>query len=386
MSGISRIVQNEYQSNKNYQFANLLRGIAALSVVFGHLFGSFWFTPAVVSSVLHVPSFQTPHFFIAFIPGGILNYGPLGVALFFLVSGFVIPFSLEGQNSIQFLISRFFRIWPTYLIGFLLSLACLIFVNFYFKQSFPYNLSAIFSNIFLVNSLMGMSSIDAVNWTLAVEVKFYLLLALFPFIIRNPLILLSAAACFTILNLFPPQRGIVCDISFSCVMMTFMLIGTLFSMHASNRINNKIFLLSISSIMAMFIIQCDKNTLANPMASVLIINYILALLIFSFSYFLFKEKKYQPGKQNIFENILTRLADISYPLYLTHAIFGYTYLRIFIIFNNNPWIALSSCLFIILGISMLIHKFIEVPSNLLGKRLAKHIGNKLTVEAPTTAS
>ena len=46
-----------------------------------------------------------------------LNWGPFGVALFFVISGFVIPFSFETYGRLDFIVARFFRIYPTYLTG-----------------------------------------------------------------------------------------------------------------------------------------------------------------------------------------------------------------------------------------------------------------------------
>ncbi|MCQ4062259.1 acyltransferase, partial [Klebsiella pneumoniae] len=46
------------------------------------------------------------------------NWGAFGVALFFLISGFVIPFSFVKATWLSFLVGRFFRIFPLYAVGF----------------------------------------------------------------------------------------------------------------------------------------------------------------------------------------------------------------------------------------------------------------------------
>ncbi len=43
-----------------------------------------------------------------------INFGAFGVALFFLISGFVIPLSFQSYGRLDFLVARFFRIYPTY--------------------------------------------------------------------------------------------------------------------------------------------------------------------------------------------------------------------------------------------------------------------------------
>src|SRR4051812_12421680 len=106
-------------------FAHMLRGIAALVVLIGHLGHVFWMMPAL-SLYLGSPEMQPRPWWLAiaidtYLPVGFV--GHFGVALFFLISGFVIPFSLIGRSRGQFAVSRFFRIWPTYAIGLTITAA-----------------------------------------------------------------------------------------------------------------------------------------------------------------------------------------------------------------------------------------------------------------------
>src|SRR5580704_10235612 len=74
-----------------------LRGIAALCVVFDHLTYSV-FQP-VRDSVYHW-----------------FDPGQYGVFVFFLVSGYIVPASLERKGSVRsFWVSRVFRLYPLYL-------------------------------------------------------------------------------------------------------------------------------------------------------------------------------------------------------------------------------------------------------------------------------
>ncbi len=78
------------------RFANQLRGVAALMVACSPLVGVVWLMPDVVSLVTATPT-QTDT-----VPGIVglvvypwVNLGLLEVGVFFLISGLVIPFSLE---------------------------------------------------------------------------------------------------------------------------------------------------------------------------------------------------------------------------------------------------------------------------------------------------
>src|SRR5579859_5107277 len=80
-----------------------LRGFAALCVVFDH--GS-------TLLLLPVRTFLY-HWF---------NLGQYGVFVFFLVSGYIIPASLERKGSVRgFWISRAFRLYPMFLVALVLS-------------------------------------------------------------------------------------------------------------------------------------------------------------------------------------------------------------------------------------------------------------------------
>ena len=57
-----------------------------------------------------------------FVSFSYFNYGAFGVALFFLVSGFVSSFTLEKSHPPTFFVARFFRIFPTYVICLALGL------------------------------------------------------------------------------------------------------------------------------------------------------------------------------------------------------------------------------------------------------------------------
>ena len=98
----------------------------------------------------------------------------VGVGLFFLVSGFVIPFSFERYDRLGFLVARFFRLWPTYAIGVRLTAAAIWVGNSLAGQVFPYSGGEV-----LINSILGLReallarNFDGIVWTLEIEIKFY---------------------------------------------------------------------------------------------------------------------------------------------------------------------------------------------------------------------
>lgn len=81
-----------------------LRAIAALSVLVQHMFGDMLRHSGVESTPLYPYTSAWVHHF---------DLGRFGVVLFFLISGFVVPFSIKGNKPLRrFAISRFFRLYP----------------------------------------------------------------------------------------------------------------------------------------------------------------------------------------------------------------------------------------------------------------------------------
>ena len=96
----------ETRPGNRLAWLDVLRGLAALCVVFNH-FGYF------VPSRLNNPVYQW------------INPGDYGVFVFFIISGYIVPASLERKGSVRtFWVSRIFRLYPLYLlaVGFALAL------------------------------------------------------------------------------------------------------------------------------------------------------------------------------------------------------------------------------------------------------------------------
>lgn len=98
--------------------------------------------------------------------------GTFGVSLFFMISGFVILASARGKDARGFIVSRVVRLYPAFWV------CC----AFSWLVMLPDPMSPNFGE-FLVNLTMlpgpaGVPFVDGVYWTLALEAKFYLLIAI----------------------------------------------------------------------------------------------------------------------------------------------------------------------------------------------------------------
>lgn len=135
-----------------------LRGIAAFSVLAYH------FTTFVEGDV--PPPRLLPSMW----------WGEYGVQLFFLVSGFVILMSARRAGSVvDFAISRASRLYPVYWLALGVSLTLSLLFTL---PSSGIGWADRIANVTMVQRLLLFDNVDPVYWTLAVEVQFYLLVAL----------------------------------------------------------------------------------------------------------------------------------------------------------------------------------------------------------------
>ena len=159
-----------------------------VSVVLFHYLGVFWAWPQIVGGLLSAPPIDPPRHFVllsaVFGPGRYLSAGHFGVSLFFLISGFVIPFAFRRQSRAGFVVARALRLWPTYAVGLTVTLVWLTLASAAFGHALPHDRAAIAWNYALgLRDVAGAPSIDGIVWTLEIEIRFYLLcLLIAPFL------------------------------------------------------------------------------------------------------------------------------------------------------------------------------------------------------------
>ncbi|SDJ76975.1 Peptidoglycan/LPS O-acetylase OafA/YrhL, contains acyltransferase and SGNH-hydrolase domains [Nonomuraea jiangxiensis] len=129
-----------------------LRGIGAMAVVAEHLLP--WFLPAL-----------RPYWF---------NIGVYGILVFFLVSGYIIPTSLERHGDVRtFWISRIFRLYPLYLTVIALALALAWWVPV--REQVPRDGTAVAAHATMLLDVVSVGGVVDTMWTLSYEMVFYLL-------------------------------------------------------------------------------------------------------------------------------------------------------------------------------------------------------------------
>lgn len=304
------------------------------------------------------------------------NLGAFGVAIFFLISGFVISLSLEKQGGGRFLLSRFFRIYPTYIFGFSLTF---FFVYLFVRNNgmdFPYSASDYIKQISLLRDWFLVPTIDGISWTLEMELKFYIVICIIHGIkkMNSARFLVAISTIMTCFNIIVKNRidrllnnnmllyKIAYVFSFSFVFLIFMFIGVCLYNFYKKHWDGKKTIVAIILLYVLFILSARTAPVAYE---VTVTCYSLALILFV-SCLLFSESfKYN--------KVLNFFGDISYPLYIVHGLNGYMLLSVLDKQGVNPY--LSSLITIVVSILLasIIHILIENPSNQFGKHIAGKI-------------
>ncbi|MBD2156186.1 acyltransferase [Leptolyngbya sp. FACHB-16] len=159
--------QPEGKIRHRFTLIDGLRGIAALAVAGYHFY---------LGSPLHEPLSKvipTPF-------GLLLSYGWLGVEVFFVISGFVIAYSLrESEITLAFLgnfaLRRILRLSPPYWITIALALFIKGVSNLVLSDriaALPSS-SVVLAHIVYLQNVLNMDNIVPVFWTLCLEIQFY---------------------------------------------------------------------------------------------------------------------------------------------------------------------------------------------------------------------
>lgn len=372
---LTTVVGNSRQEdtviNNRIEFANSLRGIAALFVVASHVIGGFWFGRSAVSAETGLPPLPSdiqipPWAFLANLPD--FNLGAFGVGLFFLISGFVIPFSLARGGAGRFIISRTVRLFPTYVACFTIVLLAVAGGAAYFSVPYPFGRSEILYHYLPgLRAIMASRGIDGVVWTLEVEILFYLLCAGAAPLIRqrSKLFFLIPPIATAVFYLATQWRADVAPNLMGIIERTpyvdFLFVGTVFHMVYVKAMPWRAGTMIAAGLLAVW--AFGWATATEPSLSYVWPNYLYALAVFVLCYN-FPNLVPESG-------ILRFFAKISYPLYLVHAVPGYVIMHILLDWGYPAEFATASAAVFAVSAATAIHFLVERPTHRLAAAIQR---------------
>jgi peptidoglycan/LPS O-acetylase OafA/YrhL len=396
-----------------------LRGIAALLVVYTH-----W-GPVGVPEIYRVSS----RWLVA---------GNAGVLLFFLISGFIVPASLERKGSVRtFWVSRIFRLYPLWITA-LIAVAALDairgnYLGPYYANHWKLVLAA---EATMLQELIRVPSVINVMWTLSFEMVFYfLIVALFtlrqqhrsaeisvglvlcsliggfgvipysllqntfgakavtaavavPFVVglalsmsgRRPLVITGAvllAVTGTVLLLVNQEGGVW----WGFLLPATMFAGTALFRHGSGETGRvrpavAVLVLAVGGTTSLLLHRVPDLPLRSQLAAnrTYLISFALAGGLFALGYAL---------RRHPFPRVLTWLGLVSYSTYLLHPIVEGALLPY--LHRASPLAVrvavLIGWLAVLIVTAALTYRFVELPFQRWGKLLAKSLDRRFGSDA-----
>ncbi len=315
---------------------DLLRGLAALAVCFFHFTHG---NPDFLSkqNVLYQVG----------------RYGFLGVDVFFVISGFVIPYSMyRGLFSFRkiglFLSKRFIRIEPPYILSIIMVVALnwISTLSPYYKgATFSIDAPALALHLGYLNAFFDYPWVNDVYWTLAIEFQYYILIALiFPLLVHpKKWIAYTTLIAFGSLGFFITRHSLIFNYGF------LFIVGILLFQYRIGYLEKAHFGAMLLISLLIIFIKFDHR-------------YLIAALLpyFFITYFVFTDK------------ISKFLGNISYSIYLIHIPIGGRIINLTETFVQDELIR-SLFVFVAMAVSIfgawIFYKIIEKPSMELAKKI-----------------
>jgi len=345
-----------------------LRAIAALLVLWRHVADAFVGLGACVSGRWMVEW------------SAALDFGRIGVVTFFLVSGYVIPFSIHPERPAPigtFLIRRFFRIYPAYWLSIPLGAFATCWV-----WGLPFGVRDFLIGLTLLQDFLGARSALGLYWTLLVEWAFYLLCVLL-LVFRSfdkPRRWLLLAVAFTLVHSaemfvhwLTGRSTIGSATAFGLLNLSLMLLGALYrqSLVEERGRGDRWLRNGVYGLLAWHLLILPLGaTLAIGFAGNATIPYALGLLVFVVGV--------------SFVQIRSRVTDwlgrISYSIYLFHPVVFM--LLLWVLQRLPPQSALRAQhlgvyllvnALITAALATLVYRFVERPGIELGRRAARWV-------------
>jgi len=370
-------------------FPQVIRAVACIVVVFEHLGNSYPRALQLAAEFAHYNAPLEERIHTPWTAIGNLTDSPnfslgfMAVSLFFLVSGFVIPFSLRTTSVAEFTAKRVFRLYPT-------LAACTLATVFVFQLQAhfegvvqPYSVNTILMTMTLTAPFLHGSFVDPVVWTLVIEEIFYFTTALIVW--RNwqgkKLPLCAIGIVLVAIAALPSAQGsALFYVSFYSAFVPFVFVGTAIYHWYSGQWDRRQAVLVGGWLFACFTAAMYLSG-NNYQASCYLRSSVAAVVVFL--------GLARLGPRLRYSRLLDQLSKITYPLYLLHFMNGVILLNWFATKNVSYFVALPITIAVAIIGATAIHLLAEEPAVKVGRRIARAVRSRrlaraaALVEAPS---
>lgn len=305
---------------KRLELLDYGRFFASFIVVFFHYFYN-GIQNGKINSITHIPVWSA-----------LCEYGHFGVPFFFMISGYVIFFSIHNKSASDFLIARCIRLYPLYWLGLLFTTSFILIWGS--VNGFSVTLKEFLVNITMLQDLVHIKNIDGVYWTLIYELKFY-------FVVFALMLFLSENRIHQAFRLWP--LAIIASVILHKKLLVFNIdycyfsLGVSFGMLKLNQYKINYLVLGGNALLCFYHMYRTQSGDAYIVGTVFVALCII--------YFFILNMKRVASWQLPYSDALGKM---TYPLYLVHAYFGYMFLSKFATEQNKfilyPLLILIVCL------------------------------------------
>jgi peptidoglycan/LPS O-acetylase OafA/YrhL len=291
---------------------------------------------------------------------GVGAFGYLGVTIFFVISGFIVPYSMVRSRYVmaawpRFMLRRLVRLEPPYLVSLALLLA-LGLVDMLSGTPLAWTASQILGHLGYVNAFLGLPWLNSVYWSLAVEFQFYILMGVALPLLRpgTPGRFIAALVIVSCLPLLLPTRSNATIFPF----LSIFAIGILTFLHSTGIIGRDGYWMALAALTG---IVFKKHDAAVALATVGTAALLATVQL----------PRIAP---------IAWLGAISYSIYLLHVPIGHRTISLMIRLSGSGLIGIptiAGALTTTLAGAALLHRYVERPS----MRLAARIGYQVKPSA-----
>ncbi len=367
----------EIQSKDNrLSFIVFLRGTAAIIILLWHLLIMFWSRGGVSDLWPFLTSDKSPYSSVIHTLANTLdrlnlNAGYIGVAIFFLITGFLAMASIQKyQTPGKFLLAKAIRLYPTYIVGFSITFFVIWIYTHFNNITFPYTAKDWVEQVTLIHGFIWRQPcIDQVSWTLIADIEFFVVITVLLLLKKNCMkgfvktgILLAIIAVLVSILLPKHLESGNFDLYYNshilmlaCFTTSYMLIGAALYEVFIGKGELKYSVISIIILYGCFIICCIAYI---SDARIYIGSYSIVLVVFIICMMLYKGGYCQ----KLFANgAISLIARISYSLYIVHGLNGYILETVLYNAGASKILVFPIAALAAFVVAVLLNRFIERP-------------------------
>lgn len=281
-----------------------------------------------------------------------VDFAAFGVALFFLISGYVIAISLDRYSRRGFIIGRTMRVLPTYAAGFLVTCSVIWAVSDPAHELVPTHVLA--GMIPGLPNVLGVPApADGIVWTRIVELVFY---AVWPTTLGGSI-----------------APGLLYIILLAVPFLPVMLVGVTLSAYGRGQLHRRAAALLVPVLAAAHLLLMSTTSVV-PTSLKYRLTFVGTIGLFSVISLVGHRWRSHP--------VTGFFADISYPLYVVHPVLGYTLLSLLAGGGLRPPAAVLVASATAIVCAWLLRHVVEEPTHRLGQRWARAFAYRPDDAAP----